>query len=64
MRINTRLDRIELTKQEERTLESAKALLLKLAKHGDGDLAEAAETAAEAVGDTINHLLKPEPAGA
>jgi hypothetical protein len=56
VRINTRLDRIELTKSETKSLETAKALLVKLAKHGDGILAEASDAAADAIGVVLGAL--------
>lgn len=59
MRINTRTESIELTKQEQRTLENSKEILLQLAKHGDGALATAAEEAAEQVGLTLVELREP-----
>jgi hypothetical protein len=60
VRINTRLDRIELTKSETKSLETAKALLVKLAKHGDGILAEASDVAADKIGEALA-ALKGEP---
>jgi hypothetical protein len=61
MRINTKNDKIELTKRERQTLADAKALLVKLAKHGDGALADMAEGAADEVGNVMA-ALKGEPA--
>lgn len=56
MRINTKLKRLELTKRERDSLETAKSLLLDLVKHGDGAVAESAEIAAEEIGKVSREL--------
>ena len=56
MQINTRLQRLELTKHKNKTLANAKELLLLLAKHGDGELSDAAEVAAEKIGEVVAAL--------
>ncbi len=50
MRINTRNETLDLTKREHQTLLDARSLLLQISKHGDGELAENAAEAAEAIG--------------
>lgn len=60
MQINTRTKSLELTKTELGVLSKAKSLLLLLAKHGEGELAESAETAVEAIGEVQTGLKEPE----
>ena len=50
MRINTRTGSLDLTKRERQTLADCKALLLAIAKHGCGDVAESASDAADGLG--------------
>jgi hypothetical protein len=61
MRINTRTGSLDLLKREEQTLADCKALLVQIAKHGDGALSDMAEGAADEVGNVIT-ALKGEPA--
>jgi hypothetical protein len=49
MRINTRTGSLDLTKREQQTLADCKALLLQIAKHGDGAVSDMAEGAADEV---------------
>lgn len=50
MNINTNTGALRLTKTEQKLLGNAKSLLLKIGKHGDGDMASEADVAAEAIG--------------
>ena len=61
MRINTRTGSLDLTKRELQTLADCKALLLAIAKHGDGDMEESADAAADAVGVVQATLAGPVP---
>ena len=56
MRINTRTGSLDLTKRELQTLADCKALLLQIAKHGDGNICEAAETTADGIGGVQKSL--------
>jgi hypothetical protein len=47
MNINTNTGALRLTKTEQKLLSNAKALLVKLAKHGDGALGDVASSAAD-----------------
>lgn len=60
MTINTNTGKLSLTKTEQTLLAKAKALLLKIGKHGDGDMADAADEAAEDIGTVQGHLNKVE----
>lgn len=64
MRINTNTGRMELTKQEERILDKSKALLVKIAKHGEGDIIDAADVAADKIGEVVAVLNAAEQATA
>ena len=63
MRINTRTDKLDLTKQEERDLARAKKLLVDIAKHGNGTLADVADVAADKIGE-VQRELTAEPVAA
>lgn len=56
MRINTKTDKIELTKRERQTLTDAKALLLQIAKHGPAAVTDSANDCAECIGEAMDAL--------
>lgn len=56
MRINTRLNRIELTKRERETLISATALLSLIAKHAEDTPSTAASNAVAEIGVAMEAL--------
>jgi microcompartment protein CcmK/EutM len=60
MTINTTTGALRLTKTEQKLLSNAKALLVKLAKHGDGALSDMADGAADEIGNVIADLNKVE----
>jgi len=65
MTINTNTGKLSLTKTEQALLEKSKSLLVKIAKHADGDTAGNADSAADALACTINCLNRvEEPAAA
>jgi hypothetical protein len=51
MRMNTRTGSLDLTKRELQTLADAKALLLQIAKHGDGAVVDMADGCADEIGN-------------
>ena len=64
MTINTNTGRLSLTKTEQNLLAKAKALLVKIAKHGEGDTALAADNAADSIADVVADLNKVEEVAA
>ena len=61
MRINTKTGSVEMTKQEQAALDKAYRVLAGLAKHGEGELEEAAVPAKDAL-ETVIQVLKGLPA--
>lgn len=60
MRINTRLNRIELTKRERQTLMDAMKLLTLIGKHGSDTNGDFAEVAADQIDKTLQSLSPEE----
>lgn len=66
MQVNTKTGQCKLTKREQQTLADAKALLLQIAKHGEGRLTESADFAADKIGEVqqvLNNEVVVEPVG-
>lgn len=61
MRINTRDGSVELTKQEQASLDKAYRVLAGLAKHGSDDLEKAAEESRDSL-ERVIQVLKGVPA--
>lgn len=60
MNINTNTGNLTLTKTEQKLLVKTKTLLTKIAKHGDGMLAQSADVSADAIDDVLKDLNKVE----
>lgn len=60
MRINTKTGKVELLKQEQECLDKAYVVLTRLAKHGDGELEDAASEASGGL-EKVIQVLKGVP---
>lgn len=64
MRINTKTDTLELTKPEQAIVGKAYDIIVKVAKHGSGQVQTSAEDARESVQELLTELSRAEDAKA